>query len=210
MSAGILHNARIEDNNMENVKETKRLILRKFRPDDAADVFEYLAEPDVNCFRDMRAESVRRAREVIEKRISDEKEEYLAICLKETGKVIGEVFSCAEEHAEDTFSPCWMLNPKFRGKGYAYEAVEAYFDHLFYDRAARRIYIYTEDYNVPCQKLCEKLGMRREGLFIELISFVNDPDGSPKYENTYQYAVLKREWEQRRAERHSNAARGTV
>ena len=42
--------------------------------------------------------------------------------------------------------------------------------------------------------LCEKLGMRREGLFKEFVSFVKNEDGSPKYENTYQYAILKKEW----------------
>jgi len=36
--------------------------------------------------------------------------------------------------------------------------------------------------------------MRREGLFVEFISFINNPDGTPLYENTYQYAVLKKEW----------------
>ena len=34
--------------------------------------------------------------------------------------------------------------------------------------------------------------MRREGLFLEFISFVNNPDGTPRYENTVQYAILKR------------------
>lgn len=37
--------------------------------------------------------------------------------------------------------------------------------------------------------------MRREGLFLEFISFVKNPDGTPHYENTMQYAVLKKEWE---------------
>jgi hypothetical protein len=36
--------------------------------------------------------------------------------------------------------------------------------------------------------------MRREGLFLEFISFVKNEDGTPKYENTYQYAILKKEW----------------
>ena len=53
---------------------------------------------------------------------------------------------------------------------------------------------YTEDYNVASQRVCEKLGMRREGLFLDFISFVNDSDGNPVYENTYQYAILKKEW----------------
>ena len=37
--------------------------------------------------------------------------------------------------------------------------------------------------------------MRREGMFREFVSFVNDADGNPIYENTYQYAILKKEWE---------------
>lgn len=36
--------------------------------------------------------------------------------------------------------------------------------------------------------------MRREGLFLDFISFVNDSNGNPLYENTYQYAILRREW----------------
>lgn len=80
------------------------------------------------------------------------------------------------------------------GKGYAYEAAHAFLDYLFKEKGARRIYAYTEDYNLSCQHLCEKLGMRREGLFKEFVSFVNNPDGTPLYENTYQYAILKKEW----------------
>ena len=37
--------------------------------------------------------------------------------------------------------------------------------------------------------------MRPEGLFLEFISFVNNSDGTPRYENTVQYAILKKEWD---------------
>ena len=56
--------------------------------------------------------------------------------------------------------------------------------YLFTEKEARRIYAYTEDYNLPSQKLCEKLGMRREGMFMEFVSFINDENGNPIYENT--------------------------
>lgn len=49
---------------------------------------------------------------------------------------------------------------------------------MFRGKGARRIYAYTEDYNIPSQRLCEKLGMRREGLFVEFVSFVKNPDGT--------------------------------
>ena len=47
---------------------------------------------------------------------------------------------------------------------------------------------------MPSQHLCEKLGMRREGFFREFVSFVKDANGDPVYENTIQYAILKKEW----------------
>lgn len=50
--------------------------------------------------------------------------------------------------------------------------------------------------DLPSQHLCERLGMRREGLFMDFVSFINNPDGTPLYENTVQYAILKREWKE--------------
>ena len=178
--------------------ETKRLILRPFTPGDAADVFEYLHEPTVRCFEDMRINSPEEASDAVLERAKDN-EYYLAIVLKETKKVIGEIFAHPEGDRHpgencDTFSPCWMLNSEYHGKGYAYEAAQAYFDFLFNEKGARRLYAYTEDYNIASQKLCEKLGMRREGFYVEFISFVNDENGDPIYENTYEYAILKKEW----------------
>ena len=92
----------------------------------------------------------------------------------------------------DTFSPCWMLNKAYHGKGYAFEAAQAFFDYLFLRKNARRIYAYTEDDNLPSQRLCEKLGMRREGVFREFVSFVTDAEGNPEYS-----MLLKKEWKAR-------------
>ena len=180
--------------------ETERLLLRHFQEGDAEDVYEYLAEPTVNCFACMKLSSLEEAKVAVKERAEDT-DYYFAVALKDNGKVIGEIFahpesySPEEEAVRDTFSPCWMLNKEYYGKGYAYEAAHAILDYLFREKGARRIYAYTEDYNVSCQKLCEKLGMRREGLFQEFVSFVNDAEGNPIYENTYQYAILKKEWE---------------
>lgn len=180
--------------------ETDRLLLRPFRETDAADVYEYLKEPAVHCFASMKLHSLEEAEAEVRKR-SQDTEYTFAIVLKENGKVIGEINSVPEASdpdqdgaPADTFSPCWMLNGAYHGRGYAYEAAHAYFDYLFREKEARRIYAYTEDYNIASQRLCEKLGMRREGLFLEFVSFVNALDGTPVYENTYQYAILRKEW----------------
>ena len=118
------------------------------------------------------------------KRRSKEPEFHLAIVHKESRTVIGEIETVPEagdpngsENApRDAFSPCWMLHHAYQDKGYAYEAAYSFFDCLF--RAS--------------QRLCKKLGMRCERLFQEFVSFVNLTDGSPQYENTLQYAILKK------------------
>ena len=178
--------------------ETERLILRPFLERDFEDVFEYLKEPMVNCFASMKLNNVEDAKTETAKKAND-KEFTFAIELKETGRVIGEIFAHPEKvHSDersDTFSPCWMLNKEYHGNGYCYEAAKAVFRYLFNEKGARRIYAYTEDYNVASQRVCEKLGMRQEGLFMEFVSFVNDNEGNPIYENTIQWAILKKEWE---------------
>ncbi|MBR3506396.1 MAG: GNAT family N-acetyltransferase [Lentisphaeria bacterium] len=187
--------------------ETERLVLRPFRESDAADVLEYLRHPTPNCFVGMKLDSLDEARAEMVKRSADA-EYCFAITLKESGKVIGEIDAepstyeppglrskeAAPLPPPDTYSPCWMLNVAYQGKGYAYEAAHAFFDYLFTRKGVRRIFAYTEDYNVRSQHLCEKLGMRLEGMFLEFVSFVRDAGGNPVYENTMQYAILKREW----------------
>ena len=62
--------------------------------------------------------------------------------MKDTGKVIGEIEAYpegddpteSEKRPKDTFSPCWMLNKEYQGKGYAYEAAYAFFDYLFREK----------------------------------------------------------------------------
>ena len=179
--------------------DTWRLTLRACRVTDAADVYEYLRVPQSSCFACMKLDTLEDAEAEMQRRMT-ESEYYFAIVLKETGKVIGEIFSGPECDANDilgmadTYSPCWMLNRAYQGKGYMYEAAKAYFNYLFREKNARRIYTYVEDSNIPSRRLCEKLGMRREGLFLEMCAFVRALDGKPHYENTMQYAILRKEW----------------
>ncbi len=137
----------------------------------------------------------------------EDPEYCFAIVLKETGRVIGEIEAELSDYRPpmprsretpppppDTFTPSIILNAAYHRSGYAYEATYAFFDYLFTRKGVRRISSYVDDYNPCSQHLCEKLGMRREGLFRSFVSFVNDAEGNPVYENTMQYAILKHEW----------------
>ncbi|WP_020618896.1 GNAT family N-acetyltransferase [Paenibacillus daejeonensis] len=169
---------------------TERLILRAFSEGDAESFFAYASQPRVNCFLRDKVATLEEAAEKLQQRSRED--DYFAVCLKENGTLIGELFYHKEE--PDTFSVGWHFNADCGGVGYARESAEALLRYLFLEQEARRVFAYTEDDNVPSQKLCEKLGMRREGLFMEFISFTTYEDGTPKYENTYQYALLKKEW----------------
>ena len=187
--------------------ETERLVLRPFRESDAADVLEYLSGPLPHCFANLKLDTLDEARAEVVKRGADP-EYCFAIELKESGKVIGEIEAEPSTYAPprlrskettplpppDTFSPSLILNAAYHGKGFAYEATYALFDYLFTRKGVRRIFSYVDDYNACSRHLCEKLGLRREGLFSEYVSFVRDAEGNPVYENTLQYAILKEEW----------------
>ena len=179
---------------METIRlYTERLVIRPFCEQDTDRYFQLLAAPAVHCFVPEKVEHIEQVSAKIRTNQTQKDGSELAVCLKETDEFIGTLFGLWEG---DTFSVCWNFLPDFCGKGFAYEAANAYLDFLFHQMNARRIYAYVEDYNISSQRLCKKLGMRQEGLFQEYISFINNPDGTPLYENTMQFAILKKEWEQ--------------
>lgn len=175
---------------MTSIIKTERLRLRPFMEKDAKELLTYLGNPRVNCFKDQQLATKEDALRYIAERQKDNL--CLAICLKETDELIGELF--AEKEESDTFGIGWHINQLFEGKGYAFEAARVFISWLFDSKGARRIYSYVESDNIRSQNLCKRLGMRYEGCFKEFISFINNPDGSPKYEDTCVYAVLKKEW----------------
>lgn len=177
---------------MKKIKtETERLVIRQFCSKDAEGYFKLVYNPKVNCFVSEKLDTLEQAKEKVEKMSLINDGSQLAVCLKETDEFVGTLFGVWEE---DIFSICWNFLDEYCSKGYAFESAKAYVNFLFNELNARRIYAYVEDYNLSSQKLCKKLGMRQEGLFKEFISFVNNPDGTPRYENTMQFAILKKEW----------------
>lgn len=110
-------------------------------------------------------------------------DDTVAVCLKSTNQLIGDLFA-TRENDHDTFSVGWNFNAKFGGAGLATEAAQALFEYLFAEKDARRLFAYVEEDKVASQRLCEKPGMRHEGTFKEFVSFENDSHGRPVFVNT--------------------------
>lgn len=170
---------------------TDRLELRNFTATDAQGLLELLSTPRVNCFLNDKITTQQEALSEVKKKSKDDA--HIAVSLKEEKFLIGELFYLFE--APDTYSIGWNFNAQYEGKGYASESAKAFIQYLFIEKKARRLYAYVEENNYRSQNLCEKLGMRKEGCFLEFISFTTYSNGVPKYENTFQFALLKKEWE---------------
>lgn len=174
-----------------SIIQTCRLTIRRFKVTDAEAFYAYMAKPSVNCFASEKLFSLAASELDVIKRGRDNLQ--FAVCLQERDYLIGNIFATQED--SDTFSLGWNFNASYHGNGYATESVQAFISFLFTNHKARRIFFYVEETNLPSQKLCERLGLRKEGLFREFISFVKNEDGTPFYENTIQFALLKKEWE---------------
>lgn len=171
--------------------ETEHLVIRDFQKRDAAGLLEYLSNPRVNCFAGDRLCSEESALAYM-LHFPKDMQRY-AVSLKEDDFIIGDVFALREY--DDTYNVGWHFNKRFEGKGLAHEAATGLLDYLFREVDARRIYGFVEDDNIRSKHLCERLGMRHEGCFKEFTAFINNPDGSPKYEDTCIYAILQKKWE---------------
>ena len=115
--------------------KTPRLVLRKFLEKDVPGLLEYFRNPRVACFLDEKVENPDKMLEEIRRRNESPEGTELAVCIRESDNVIGNVFSRKE--MEDTYSVGWNLNKNYEGKGYAAEAAKVYLDFLFTKKNVR-------------------------------------------------------------------------
>ena len=115
-----------------------------------------------------------------------------AVVLKENQKLIGDINFSQEDY--NTYEIGYDFNPNYCKQGYATQSCSAVIDYIFKDKEGRRVFAECNDDNYSSIRLLERLGFRREGYFIEDVTFKNDSEGNPIYINSYSYAILKREW----------------
>ncbi len=175
------------------VIETQRLLIRPFDPADWENLHEYLSDEQVVCYEpynvftadESRLEAIRRSNDPA----------FWAVCLKDGGKLIGNIYLAGQPF--DTWELGYVFNASYQGKGYATEAAACLLDHVFGKLGARRVAAMCNPLNTASWRLLERLGMRREGHLIQNIWFKRDEQGVPIWANTYEYAILAEEWNNR-------------
>jgi len=163
------------------VLTTERLILREFRPSDAEDMYEYACRPDVTRYVTWDphpdVEYTRNWLEFIQGKYKEGSfYDWAVIKRSENGfrgseppKMIGSCGFTSIDLNNNIAEIGYVINPAYRGQGYAPEAAEAVmafaFDKLEINRIEAR-YIIGND---PSRRVMEKLGMKFEGVHREAV-----------------------------------------
>ena len=165
--------------------ETKRLRLRPFQGKELEDLFQYLSDPEVVRFEPYQAMSLEEARAELDRRICWD--EMMAVELKDTGRVIGNVYLGQREF--QSLELGFVFNRRYWGKGLASESCRAVLRQAFAD-GAHRIFAECDPQNENSWRLLAALGFQREGHLRQNVFFWRDADGRPVWKDTYVYATL--------------------
>ncbi|MBR3334409.1 MAG: GNAT family N-acetyltransferase [Clostridia bacterium] len=165
---------------------TERLLLRPFQESDYDDLFEFLSQLKGDEFEGYPGITYENGREYLRQRLGSE--EFYAIVLPDSGKVIGNIY-CGNRDF-NTKEVGYIINRNYRRMGYAEEALSAVIGNAFRS-GAHRVFAECDPRNTASWKLLEKVGLRREAHFRQNIWFHQDEKGNPVWKNTYIYAKLR-------------------
>ncbi len=173
--------------------ELQRVNLRCFTDDDLPIFLAYRNDPEVARYQSWETTSEVEARDFIQEQkdaqVGIPGEWFqIAIELRETRKLIGD---CALKILADDARQAelgFTLSRTYQGRGLAFEAVSGVLDYVFKTLKLHRVIAIVDCENAASVALLARLGMRREGHFMQNIWFKG------KCGDEYLYAILKDEW----------------
>jgi RimJ/RimL family protein N-acetyltransferase len=166
--------------------ETKRLILRRFAPDDWRAVHRYMSDPHVTAFLPEGVMSPARARAYAVR--NAKKPQAVALTEKTSGELIGHM-PFHPWFGPATWEVGWALARDRQGLGYATEAASALLRYAFGALGCHRVIATCQPENSASWRVAEKLHMRREAHFRSCLA---QPDGT--WWDEYFYAILAEEF----------------
>jgi [ribosomal protein S5]-alanine N-acetyltransferase len=174
--------------------ETGRLILRNFKLEDAQSLREMIVQKEASPYAEYDQECPTSEDEI--RGITEwfaGGDSYLAICLKETGKLIG--FIClnpADDKDSRAFDLGYCFNSDYHGQGYATEGAQAVVDYAFTGLKADCLTSGTAAANSPSCRLLDRLGFKKTGQ--GTAAFRKTPDGKPVEFVGWGFALSRENW----------------
>jgi RimJ/RimL family protein N-acetyltransferase len=174
-----------------------RLILRRLRRDDLAALCAYRSLPEVARYQSWESFGPDEAARLIDGQAGLEPNVpgtwfQLAIVVAATGLLVGDCGLHCRQDEPRQMDLGITLAPAHQGRGYASEAIECLLDFVFGRLGKHRVAAVTDADNHPAAALFRRLGFRQEAHFIEHVWFKG------AWGSEFVFALLRREWEQRR------------
>lgn len=147
---------------------TERLMIRPFKPNDLDDVFSIYNNDDTCRYLLHDRWTHENKRKEFSQKLENDVltgETPLNLAVVNDVKVIGDL-SVWYTGMKDTVEIGYSFSKEASGKGYATEAVSGLVKKLFVELNVHRIQANLDARNEASQKLCERVGMRKEAHFI--------------------------------------------
>ncbi len=149
--------------------DTQRLVLRRFRREDAQDMYAaWASDPEVTRYLTWPPHAdagvTRMLLDDWAARYDDGGFFNWAIELKESGRVIGNISVVRLTEAIEEAEIGYCMGRAYWGRGIMPEALRAVMDHLFDTAGVRRIMAGHDVSNPRSGRVMEKAGMKREGI----------------------------------------------
>jgi RimJ/RimL family protein N-acetyltransferase len=177
--------------------ETERLVVRPFRPDDAVPFAAYRADPDVARYQSWSDYTIEQAHDFVASLQGEQPGTpgdwfQLAIEVRATGRLAGDLALHLDADDPRQAEVGFTLDRGHQGQGYATEALSAYLGWLFGTLHLHRVIAITDARNGSAQALLMRAGFRQEAHFVDNVFFKG------AWGSEHLYAVLEREWAERR------------
>jgi RimJ/RimL family protein N-acetyltransferase len=174
--------------------ETTRLILRPFESRDIAAFSAYRSDENIARYQGWDAPySLEQAEKFVEEMQAVTPGELgqwfqLALELKNNTVLIGDVAFKVLKNNRLTAEIGMTLAADYHNQGFGVEAVTEMVRYLFEDLEMHRVIANCDPQNHTAYRLLEKVGLRREGDFVESLWYKG------YWASEYWYAILDREW----------------
>lgn len=173
--------------------KTERLILRRFTPCDAREMYENWASDErVTRFLTWQAHnSPKDTKKIVKKWCKDYKNPALYLWAMEFGgKIIGSISVVELDENSERADLGYCMGYAYWNKGIMTEAVSAVIDFLFSEIGVNRIGIRHAVKNPGSGRVAQKCGMAYEGTMREYFK-----NAAGELLDISFYGILKREWE---------------
>ena len=176
--------------------ETERLILRPFEETDFEAVHAYASAAENIQYMVWGPNDESQTKAFISQAIAQAKENpcsnyQFAVVLKSNRRLIGACNLAISSNDEAEIG--WILHRDYWKQGFGTEMGKRILEFGFSELGLHRITAHCDAENYGSYRVMERIGMRREGCFLEARPANKYSD--KKYGDEYSYAILKDEWE---------------